>query len=396
MTARSQVRTWRSPRSERKRVAFVLGSYTLGGAERQLAALVTQRPAFARGVELEAVTFLPTTSPAVAAAFDAAGVRHTLIDRSTTSAPIFLLRLIRHFARTRPDIVHTVLDGSTGAWGRLAAWVARVPAIFHSDLSLAPGDTSLHRRLRPFLDRVTARFLPNAYAIADRLTESGVPRDRIDVLPCGVDLSRFRPSREATAHARAALGIAPDARVVGFLGRFVVEKRIDVLLDALLRMRPEDRPDVVLLAGDGPLQAEMRRRIEADPYLRRSCRLLGPIEEVPTFLAALDALLLTSDVEGLPNAVLEGMAMALPVVATSVSDLPRLLDGCGFVVPPGDPEAFAAALARLLRMPDDERAAMGARGRHRVEERYDLVRIAAEFWRIHLDAAGAPVLAESL
>lgn len=367
------------------KITFVLGSFTLGGAERQLAALIAHRPAAARHLDLEAVTFLPTTSPETAAVFAASGVRHVLIDRSALSFPRFFFRLVRHFRRARPTIVHAVLDSSTGAWGRLAAWLTRVPIIVQSDRSLMTEGTRAHRLLRPFLDRVTRHFFPNADAIADRLASTGVPRDRITVVQNGVDLERFAPTLALRHAARVAWGVDDAATVAGFLGRFVPVKRIDVFLDALSVLPEASRPDQVVLVGDGPLMPEIRARIEADPWLRTACTLLGARQDVPDVLAGFDFLVLSSAIEGLPNAVLEAMAMAKPIVATEVSDVPRIVGDAGFMAAPEDVDSMAAALARMTSLSPDQRSVLGARARARIESYYDVHVIAERFWGKHLE-----------
>lgn len=367
------------------KVTFVLSSYQLGGAERQLAALVANRPASARQLDLEAVTFLPTSSDEVAASFASSGVRHVLIDRSSMRFVTFFAKLVRHFTRVRPDVVHTVLDSSTGAWGRLAAWIARVPVIVHADRSLMTEGTRAHRLLRPILDRVTTHFFPNAEAIADRLVGTGVPRDRITVVSGGVDLERFRPTKEGRHAARRSWGVEDDAVVAGYLGRFVPVKRVDVLLDALASLPDHARPGRVVLVGDGPLMPEIRTRIDGDPWLRRACVLLGARRDVADVLDGMDFLVLSSAIEGLPNAVLEAMAMAKPIVATSVSDVPRIVDGAGFLAPAEDVAGLAAAIAQMTALSERERDALGARARARIEEHYDLRKIASAFWEAHLE-----------
>lgn len=369
---------------ERPRIVFVMGSYSLGGAERQLAALIERRPASVREVELHTVTLHRTRSPETAARFDGQGVVNTLVDWDALPFPLFLLRLLRVLRRLRPDIVHTVLDGSSGTWGRLGAFLTRVPVIIHSDRSLEPASNRSDRPLRPFLDRVTTRFLPNARAIAERVQRTtGVPPEKILVMPNGVDLSQFAPDR--VRGRRGDWGVPDGALVAGFLGRFERVKRIDVLLDALLSLPVEARPDHLLLAGDGSLMPSLRQRVAADPWLAERCHLLGAQQDVPAFLASIDYLVQPSEVEGLPNAVLEAMAMGRPVVATRVSDVPLLVEGAGRVAEAGDVASLAAALRSMQDAGADELARLGRAARRRIELEYDLDRVAERFWNAHLE-----------
>ena len=192
------------------RIVFVLSQYHVGGAEKQLATLLEHRPDWARDLDVRTVTFIAEERQEMAARFGALGIPHTLVERQGRSFAGFFTDLVRTLRKLDPAIVHTLLDSSTGTWGRLAAWLVRVPAIIMSDLSLGEGGGRVHFLLRPFLDRVTHRFLPNAEAIADRLAAKGVDRQKITVIPCGVDLLRFDPGRVSGARPtlRAAWGIA--------------------------------------------------------------------------------------------------------------------------------------------------------------------------------------------
>ncbi len=362
------------------KVLFVLASYSVGGTELQLLSLLANRPGWARNYDLETITFLPPRSAEVAQRFEALGVRNTLLNREEMSFPTFLRRLVAHVRAARPDIVHTLLDSSTGAWGRLAAIVAGAPAIVQSDRSIMEEGTRTHLRLRPFLDRRTARFLPNAHAIAERLARKGVPRERITVVPSGVDLSRFEPSPCSDREG--------SDLVLGFVGRFHAVKRIDVLLEALLRLEPERRPGRVRLAGDGPEMEAVRARVAAEPWLAQHVELLGNCDDVPSFLGGVDYLVLSSEVEGAPNAVIEAMAMARPVVATRVSDVPAIVGESGFLAEPADVASLAAALGKMQGLSADERCAMGERARHRVELEYDMRVVAERFWQAHRDLLG--------
>ena len=368
--------------SQPVRIAFVLSKYAVGGVEKQLAKLIAYRPPSARDVEVHTITFLPASSSEVEQQFDRGGAHNTLVDRRAMSFPRFFVALVQAMWRLRPMVVSTLLDSSTGTWGRLAAWLARVPVIVHSDRLLATEGTRAHDLLRPFLDRVTTRFLPNANAIAERLVATGVPRERIVVMPNGVDLSVFDP--DAVPPTRTQWGVADGDTVLGFLGRFALQKRVDLLLDALAKLPEDVRPDYVVLAGEGPTMGDARATVEADPWLRERCRFLGRIHDTPAFLANLDYLVLPSDSEGLPNVVLEAMAMAKPVIATAVSDVPDLIGDTGFVVEPGNALALADAIRRMQGLTDDERRDLGSRARQRVEQEYDIVVRAAHFWDAHL------------
>lgn len=360
-------------------VLFVLPGLLAGGAERQLLSLLARRP---RTLDVHLVVFVADDPRAMRQLADTGVVVHCL-DRPEGSFPAFFGRLVRTVREVRPRIVHTVLAGSTGTWGRLAALVADVPHVFHSDRSLDPPVSSVHRLLRPALDARTERLFVNAEAIAAWLVARGVEPEKLRVIPNGVDLERFAPSPDHDA--RRAWGVDGTALVAGFLGRLRPEKRVDLLLSALVATPEALRPDVVLIGGDGPQRSALEAAVQADRWLRTHCRFLGPVDDAPRFLAALDFLVLPSDIEGCPNVVLEALAMGKPVVATAVSDVPRLVEGCGLLARPGDRASLSHALASMQRLSAGERRQLGATGRARVEGAHDLRSAARRFWDAHLE-----------
>lgn len=373
--------------SRAPKVLFIMASYAVGGTELQLASLIADRPAWAADYRLETITFLPPRSPEVVRRFSDLGVRNTLIDREQTSFPRFFTRLLREVRRSRPDVLHAMLDSSTGAWGRLAGVMARVPAIVQSDRSVVEEGTGVHLRLRPFLDRHTQRFLPNAHAIAERLKRKGVPAERITVVPSGVDLGRFDPVRILP---RGEFRKRAEETVAGFVGRFHAVKRLDLLLESLMLLPEAQRPDRLVLAGDGPEADAVRSRVAEDAWLSEHVVLVGTCDDVPAFLADVDYLVLSSEVEGAPNAVIEAMAMGKPVVATKVSDVPAIVDGAGFLAEPGSAPSLAAAIGAMQRLGPEARGRLGAAGRERVEQGYDMRVVAERFWDAHRKLLPAP------
>jgi glycosyltransferase involved in cell wall biosynthesis len=160
-------------------------------------------------------------------------------------------------------------------------------------------------------------------------------------------------------------------------------KRPDLVLDALLLLPEQDRPDLMVFAGDGVMMPGMTTRVRSDPWLRDHVLLLGMVPDSPAFLAAIDFLVLASDTEGLPNAIIEAMAAGIPCVATRVSDVPDLVTDNGWVVPPNDAASLADAMRNLRHMDRAARHALGERGRSRAIEAFGLAAAAKRFWDAH-------------
>jgi glycosyltransferase involved in cell wall biosynthesis len=367
---------------KKPKIIFILSAFTVGGAEKQWAIYLKNRPQDF-DVDIEIITIHPTTSGSahVEQMFRELGVKITLVSHPDMSFPQFFWTLYRTIQRSKPTLVHTVLTGSVGTWGRLAAWLAGVPYIVQSDLTMMLEFTRSHKLLDPFLNRQTDIFLPNAHAIADRLVRSGVPREKIFVMPNITDGEKFNPRKVKSL--RPEWGMPDNATIAGFIARFRPEKRIDLLLDAMLLVPENERPDYLVMGGEGQMMPMVKERVAADPWLREHVKLLGTVENTPGFFASVDYTLLTSDSEGIPNVVLEAMAMEKPVVATRVSDVPIVLEGAGFLADMGDAAGIAEGIRKVQAMTPEERNALGKKGRAKVLEKFELSKAAKAFWDVH-------------
>jgi glycosyltransferase involved in cell wall biosynthesis len=183
-------------------------------------------------------------------------------------------------------------------------------------------------------------------ALRDRVIELGVPAEKVVVQHNGVDGDRFR-FRDG-ADVRARLGLPDDRPLIGYVGNFVHEKGVDLLVEAMRRLRHAAAE--LVMVGDGPMGEQLRARAAALGMGDR-VRFVGrrPHEEVPEWISALDVFCLPSRREGCPNVVLEALASGRPVVAASVGGVPELLsEDTGVLVEPEDPEALARGLEEAL------------------------------------------------
>jgi glycosyltransferase involved in cell wall biosynthesis len=180
------------------------------------------------------------------------------------------------------------------------------------------------------------------------------------------DTDAWDPARLDGAATRAALGVADD-RVVMFLGTPRGHKGVDDLVAAMQGLAGAR----LVVVGAEPDSEAARRWARCPGVIVRG---MVAFDDVPRYLAAADVVAIpqraTSDTVGqVPAKLFDAMAMARPVVATAVSMIPEILDGCGVVVPAGDGRALRAALESLLADPARARA-LGARARARCVERY--------------------------
>jgi glycosyltransferase involved in cell wall biosynthesis len=214
--------------------------------------------------------------------------------------------------------------------------------------------------------------------VAAALTEAGVDRSRIVIIPSGIDETRFRPPSPAERDAaRTRWGLAAGDFAIGAVGALEPRKGHRVMLAALTKLSGDaehhasQRPFCCLVAGDGPLREMLineARRLGVEGRVR----FIGRVEDTRELLRALDLFVMPSLKEGLGVALLEAMGCGVACIASNVGGAgAAVADGCGIAVQPGDASALADAIARMVGA-DDLRRELGTAARARVVERYTL------------------------
>jgi glycosyltransferase involved in cell wall biosynthesis len=257
-------------------------------------------------------------------------------------------RAIRQLRQDRVQIVHTYLSFANIV-GALTAAFARVPVLLVSKRSLDRYEKKLeawsHWAVNRFADRVVA----NADAVKDFVIETeGCPADKIIVIPNGIN-DEF-VANDARDKERAALGLGPRDRVVGTLGRLAWKKGQEYFLSAAAEILKEEPRVTFVLVGDGPLRAQLEEQARALGIAAR-VKFLGQRLDSQTVISLFDIFVLPSVIEGMPNALLEAMALEKPVVVTNAGGNAEVVqDGTtGFVVPTRQPTAMAQRILQLLR-----------------------------------------------
>lgn len=287
------------------------------------------------------------------------------------------IRLFHLFNRWRPDIVHTHAWG-TLCEGFLAAKAARILVLIHGEhgtIQKKKHNILVQRMVWHFVDRV----LSVSYDHAHQLTKTiGFPLDRIHVLANGVDHERF-DSKKGGQHVRKHLNLRQDDIVIGTVGRLVPVKNQQLLIHSFSRLCNKYPNIRLMVTGDGPLR-ESLEQVAGEIICPTRFRFLGRRSDVPEIMAAMDIFTLPSHSEGMSNTILEAMSSGLPVIATAIGGNPELVvhGETGQLIPVDNTHALTDAIAFLVENPAI-RNRMGLAGRQRVEDRFSLQRMVANY-----------------
>jgi glycosyltransferase involved in cell wall biosynthesis len=368
------------------RIFLVVTLAEPGGAQTYVASLL---PALAGRFEVTVAAHGPgpLRDAARAAGVRFVPLRHVRRPINPWRDLLGLLELLALLRRERPHILHAN-SSKAGILGRLAAWLAGVPirifTVHGWAFSASQGPIS---RLYRWAERLVKPVTTVTVCVAESERVSGLAAGSCEerttvVIHNGVDPGDALPRQRRD-------GLPP--RIVS-VGRLQEPKDPLTLVRALGSLR--GTPFAAVLVGEGPDRPAVAAELER-LGLGDAARLAGERHDVPELLAEADIFVLSSRSEGLPLSILEAMRARLPVVASCVGGIPELVvDGeTGLLVPPGDPSRLAAAIERLVEDPA-LRDRLGAAGRARLEELFDLGRCRREhleLYRRELARRGLPV-----
>ncbi len=355
---------------ERPRVALIAGTLGQGGAEKQL--VYAARALASSGVEVLVLSL--TRGEHHEAALREAGIPMRHVGGKEGVAPR-LARIAREVRRFRPQIVQAA-HTYTNLYASLAARSAGalgIGALRSSVAHVRAGNGAWTR----WLLRSPSAIVANSHAAADELAKlPGLAPRRLYVVPNVIEAASAPPADATEAGS-------PRTAIVG---RLIRTKRVDRFLEALALARREVPGLRGVVVGDGPERASLER-IAAELGLSSAVEFLGARNDVPSILAAVDVLVLSSDDEGFPNVLLEAMDAGRPVVATDVGDVREVVrdETTGYVVA-RSPEEMASRIALLARDRDLARR-MGAAGRARLGAEYGLPALAGSLLGVFRDLA---------
>jgi glycosyltransferase involved in cell wall biosynthesis len=288
-----------------------------------------------------------------------------------TFDPSVITKMARFFFEKGVRVVHAHNLAPLVFSGVAARLVMPRPKVVYSEhnqiYSASETHVSRFKHYVKLADRVIAVSEDLERTLARRV---GITKN-VSVVHNGIDGKRFTRNEEAIARIRQELGVAPDEFLVGTAVVLSKQKGITHLLGAASRVLAADAKVKFAIAGDGPLRAELEERAKS-LGLGDRVKFLGYRSDVPDFVSALDTYVLSSLWEGLPLALLEGLAIGVPLVATTVGGNPEVIvpGENGYLVPPKDEGALAEALLKVKAGGPDFARAVRTASRARFDARF--------------------------
>lgn len=369
-----------------RHVLHVITGLAVGGAEMALYRLILA----SRGSDYTHTVIALTPEGGMYARFIESGIKLVVLD--FRRVPLWqLLRLYRLMRTLRPDIVQTWLYHAD-LLGGLAARMAGIRNIIWGIRTTdVDGGCARATRIVRQLCAALSRLVPHTIvcvAEAARRSHSliGYDETRMQVVCNGFDLSRLTASKGQREQLRQQCGFAPDAIVLGTLGRFNLDKDHGNFVTAAGQLaRRHERLRFLMIGKDlDSHNTTLMRWIDDTGYADRFV-LLGERSDVSVCLAAMDIFCLSSRTEAFPNVVGEAMAMGLPCVATDVGDVAVLMADTGVLVPKANPEALASGVAGLVAQGSRHREQLGQRARARIHSMFTIDSVRRRFEGIYED-----------
>lgn len=371
-------------------VLHIITAINVGGAETMLCKYLENNSA--EGTKHVVLSLMKPG--AKAARIKALGIPvYTLGMKHWLPGPVEALRLVRLVNIIRPDLLHGwMYHGNLAASFAQAALASNLPLVWNVRHSLADPKrenwrTRVLLKISAAISGRPSAIVYNSAVAAVQHQNVGYSPDNGLVLPNGFDFDLFRPNGEARKRLNLEFGIDPDVVLVGKIARLHPMKDHSMLVEAVALARAHGHDFHLLMIGEGlatppqDIQDQIARLLPSNRVT-----LSGERSDVADLLPGLDILAVSSAWgEGFPNVIGEALACQVPIVATDVGDSASIVADSGVVVPPGDAEAFAVALAEIASLGPEGRRSLGSAGRNRGKENYGLKEISKRYDDLHHD-----------
>jgi glycosyltransferase involved in cell wall biosynthesis len=364
------------------RIAYILNTLGIGGAERLVVSLAERMAARGHAVQIVVLLEAGPEDWKTALPVVRLGIR-----QGGGGGVRGLGRAVAAMRRFRPDVIHgNNFHGNLLARAmRLVCPRARVISTLHNEYEGGRGRMLALK----YTDALTERTVAVCQAVAERALELGiVPERKCSVITNGVDVDLFAPDARRGAEVRRALD-AGDDFVWLSAARLAEAKDYPTVLRAFAQARAAIHGTQLWIAGRGEEEYAEMLRIQAMRFgVADAVQWLGLRGDVAALLDAADGFVLGSAWEGMPMALVEAMAMEKPVVATGVGGVSELTGNCGLVVPPRDPEALGRAMLSIMNTPLEARRFLGQSARERMLDRFDIEAKARDWEELYEEVCG--------
>jgi glycosyltransferase involved in cell wall biosynthesis len=360
----------------RGKIIQIIDSLGPGGAERLLAAYA---PGIARlGFDVEVVVLHEKKGNFMREPLQAAGIPVTMVEVSKLRRLDQIAGFHRALKRFKPDLIHAHLEFSS-LLGSISGRLTGTPVVTTLHTLDEPNlgskrDTRrwlMYRAMAKFADRVICLTKANA----DIARRTGLGDAPIMILPNGVEVDAFSaPAPTSRTEIRAGLGIPDDAPLVVSVCVLRPEKALDVLLQAFPAVTASQPAAHLLIVGDGPMMQPLTDMARAGGLTDR-VHFAGYRKDVAAIMRSADIFVLPTRFDAQPTVIMEAMASGLPIVSTTYSGIPDMVENGvqGTLVEPGDVPALAEALIDLIRDPAKAKA-FGEAGHKRAVREFDMDR----------------------
>jgi glycosyltransferase involved in cell wall biosynthesis len=260
-----------------------------------------------------------------------------------------IVKEIYHLIKIRDIKIVRTHQYHANLYGRLAAWLAKVPCIVASIHNVFTIDRKLHRRM---INRFLARFTDKVVAVSetikrDILKYDGLRVDKVTVINNGIDTDRLLNMDGNVI--RTEFNIFPDVPVIGTIGRLTFQKGQKYLIEAVSKIKEKFPRIMLLIVGDGLIKDELQNYAKI-LGINEHVIFTGSRRDVPALLAAMDIFVFPSLWEGLPNALIEAMAAGKAIIATDIPPVREIFntEKIGILIPARDSNAIASSIELLL------------------------------------------------
>ncbi len=358
------------------KVCYVLGTLEIGGTERQLLLLLKK-------IDREKFTPVLIALRGGRMKEEFEGIVKVFVPgKKWKIDPFVLFKIARRLKREKPDILHTFMFTSN-TWGRLAGILAGVPVIIASERSMDLWKRFYHFWVDRFFARHTKKIVCNSYQVRNRYEKIlGRYSDRLSVVYNGLDTNLY-DSVEYKGETVRGLGITGNEKVILTGGRLSPEKSLDTLISAVPEVLKKCVETRFVIAGEGREKdklLELAKKLEVD----KKIIFAGYRGDLPELIKISSIVVLPSLWEGMPNLLLEAMALKKPVVATDIGGSREIVKNGenGFLVPVRSPEKLAEKIVHLLRNEALCRD-MGEKGYRMVKEIFSIELMVKEYEEIY-------------